>query len=194
MPMFLRTTLMVVLTLLSIAVCAQQKVAAPLSGGGTRTTVAPLAVVDATGKTVGRYASSYDFGNGGAVAVAYATINGLSTTLKLGPGEPVSGIWSVALVLASSKGLYFASNDCSGAPYVAPSYYGVRPSSYMVVNGSKLLYLASTLQATLVFAGSNLRFNGTSNVCYLWGATDYLLPANAPVDIGAMFAEPFTVQ
>lgn len=193
MPNFVRSTLALALAVSSCAVCAQSRLAAPSSSGGTRTAIAPLTVVDAAGRVVGRHATSYNSARG-TWAVAYTTINGTSTTLPLGPAQPVNGISSAALALSSSEGLYFASNDCSGAPYVALSYYGVRPSSYMVVNGSKLLYVASTLLATLVLAGSNLRFNGTSNVCYAYGISDYLLPAAAPVDIGAMFSEPFSIQ
>lgn len=182
----------------ALVMAASMAVAAP---GGNKPpadpNASPLTVFDANGKVVGRLAhvssaSPAAYANAPAV---YVSINGVTTTFKLGFVE-TGGYTNWERVTPLAEGaLYFTTSDCSGTAYMA---YGTgtkligRPSMVLYTGGSSpknLLYIAAAVAPVNVTVGSILTTVCTATAQYIGG-----VPVGTPFDLTSTFAEPYTVR
>lgn len=178
----------------SAAVFAASVLAAPPSGGGggggaTKTAVNPLLVVDANGKTVGRY----DFEPNSGFAWVYFTVGSVLAKAPLvsdvQAGNPVLRWFNAN----DSEAFYYESADCSGTAYLSISASsGVRRASTAKVGSTTLLSAPGTAVAAQLM-GNSYRQGGS---CFAQQG-GFIIFNPAPVievDITLTWAEPFTVQ
>lgn len=153
-----------------------------VGGGNQVQTNQALLVVDANGKTVGRYSGSSVF----------ATIKGTKTVLALSADK----VGSTLLNFAGGS-IYFQSTDCTGTPYLlqAPAQ-GVLPSTTLRSGGRTYVYIAQqTTAIPEVQFGSQLKSAAVGDAtCILEPDIYYAYPTSPPADITKTFAPPFTIQ
>lgn len=158
---------------------------------------APLLVLDADGKTIGK------FGSGPSNTFVAIKLKGESYAVDLSIGfygdYPYQFEDFSKLQFASTT-FYFLSFDCSGTPYIATKQpVGMKPAAI-------LRYGAGPTQRMFLvpFQGKGYlkgplyhsRWDGTCQTAFSSPAGDGLglAPAGPSIEITGMFKEPFTVE
>ena len=144
--------------------------------------LAPLTVVDARGKTVGRWMS--------APGAVYMTINNklVGTGLHIKDNLPLP-------LYFDRRNIFFANADCTGAAYIEPIFSGVRSAVIAPINGRVLAYVSTgaPYADTSFRSFANYDFQVEAYICAPFESTFLLLPASA-VNITGTFTEPLTVR
>jgi len=159
----------------------------------TRKPLGPLVVVDAAGRTVGRFGGSFQHLHTDALAKGvYATINGALVAIQMsscyGPGDGISTTfcWGAGRV-------FFGSSDCTGPVMIESSIFGAGAPVNEVLRttpgGPAFLYIASG-PMTLKQYNSIQDMNG----CYAVSGSAQIFDAAAPIDLSTMFTERFHIE
>jgi hypothetical protein len=159
----------------------------------TKKPLGPLVLVDATGRTVGRYGGPLlDPQSGGLIQTVYATINGRLVAIKLSSCYTPSIDGNSTSLCWGSGELYFASSDCSGPAMIRISLSTGGPVAEVVRpirGGAAFLYMAS--------GPWNVRsYYSIQNIDGCFAATGQaaLFDAAAPIDLSMMFTERFHME
>jgi hypothetical protein len=155
----------------------------------------PLVLVDATGRTVGRYGGlflNYQSQSGVLEQVVYATINGTLVALKLSSCYTPSIDVNVTSLCWGSGEVYFGSSDCSGPGMIqntisvgGPVAEVLRP----VRGGPAFVYIASG-------AWQVRQYNSIRNIdaCFAASGQRLLFDTAPPIDLSTMFTERFHIE
>jgi hypothetical protein len=155
----------------------------PPPNPAARTPVAPLTVVDSTGKTVGRF---------GYPDLVYLNINSQLFATPLGNRD---NTFASGLDFAQ-RPVYFETTNCTGTAYISVQAFGVRTAVMAKVgglNGQAVAFIASGDLAQRIWR-SSANWNGAGYVCSSQGDQVEFLYPTTPVDITGMFREPFVIQ
>ena len=160
----------------------------PPAAPGEGRPFAPLVVVDANGKVVGR------FGEGGGEMHAYTTIDGKLVAIPFAENYiTAAGAFTDFLGIAQ-KNVQFTSTDCSGTPYIHEGYgrgAGALRTATVQVDGKWRLYVAASMETQAVPLRS-LLYKGSCSQIQNPIPAYTAFPANDPVDF--TFTEPFTIR
>ncbi len=158
--------------------------AAP-GGGAAKTTVAPVAVVDATGKTVGRF---------GYPDMVFVNHNAVLFAAPLGNRDPsyASGLDF------SQRPLYYTTSNCTGTAYIAVQAFGVRTAVVAMVGGlggQTVAFISSGDLPAQTSWLSSINWNGTSYACTSQVTPqEQVLSPTTGVDVTGVFVAPFFIQ
>jgi hypothetical protein len=161
--------------------------ASPLRVVPSSPTVAPLSVVDSTGKTVGRF---------GYPSFAYMRINNL---FFAAPVARRDNIFAAGLDF-SQQPIYYETTDCTGSAYIAVNG-GVIPG---VVRSSVVAMVGGLGGQTVAFIGDGNYSTRTSNSSLVWGGASYtcvssgqtqtLSQVTDTLEVTGMFTAPLVIQ
>ena len=155
-----------------------------------------LVVVDATAKTIGRYGGYSGEACGlcatGAHSIVYAPINGMLVSIKL------TDFYNGTMTVNSTQFvwlhgvLYFASSDCSGDPMIPLQSAGGATVAevYSAPDADQRLLYVAKGAATFRQVASVI-VNGS---CSTTTGTHFLFETQPPVNLSALFTEPFHVE
>jgi hypothetical protein len=160
------------------------QLAGPATIGG-RIPGSAVAVVDANGKTIGRYI-------GDALILPYA---GELIAMQLQPdwndtlGKPNSGGFSW-----TRYGLFYVSTDCSGTPYFWTASYGTRYNGVTVNDGGQFYaYIGEPAKAQAVTIQSYYDFTAAN--CHPYTApTQPFMALSTVVALGRLGTPPFFLR
>jgi hypothetical protein len=152
------------------------------------------AIVDATGKTVGRYVGNFQM---------ITTINGQWVTVILGnEKDPAGNPRNTGKMVVQTDlflSFYYASYDCSGTAFVQPTGNAGAIAQVGRIGATKNAWTSSASEYTLLMPQSarGVYPDGTVTGCnpYDSGGYSYIMfPVNPPVDLKTLWTEPLTVQ
>jgi hypothetical protein len=170
--------------------------ASPLRVVPQATAIAPLTVVDATGKTVGRYGAGTGFS--GLPDLVYVKINDQLVVSPLGHRD---NTFASGLDFAQLP-VYYQTADCTGTAYIDGLFaetFSVRHAVLAKVgglDGQVVAYVASGSEwrpaADMSFSSSQ-RWNGTNYQCFTEQAVATAFPTSE-IDVTGMFTAPLVIQ
>jgi hypothetical protein len=153
----------------------------------------PLAVVDANGNVLGRYATDASYGE----FVVYSSPYGLAS---IGLVQDDDNVQHWSLLDLQFDNIFFHSTDCTGPGYFATNVVGSSgrlPSFLMHVGTHQYLWVADSGAKVVVNAGQ-VRSTYNNGACSLFtlqrGAASAFVGSKPPIDLATMFTPPFTMR
>lgn len=152
-------------------------------------TVSGVAVVDSTGKLMGKF-----LGGGGVML----TVGGATYGLSLQGFQDSNGVIDNTKMQFSTSSRFYRSTDCTGEAYaylIAPSL-GVNQA--VIINdedGRTLLFPARPTDMEYISAGSQLTVPSSEPfTCVTYSDQRYVVLLQSPIDITGQFTPPFTIK
>lgn len=172
----------------------QAAAAASGGGGGSKgIATAPLNIVDADGKIVGRYATSPSWGYGPVVALAY---NGqtMLTTLDVAVDPTLGALgFTWADPTGNSKQTVYSSADCSGAAYIHQSYLGSPYLGMSVIEAGQMYVVVAETRPLFVSLSSV--FEHANSACFSFSPfSGGVFPVVATLPANQFGIPPFSVR
>lgn len=167
---------------------------APLFAAPRPAPIAPLTVVDATGRTVGRYVMI----SSQPPNLVYVTINNQLVVSVLGHRD---NLFADGLDF-SQQPLYYQTPNCTGTAYIDAVFVPSRAVRYAVLakvgglGGQVIAYVSLGTEwqpEQNVSFSSSRKWNGTNYQCFTEAAVLTAFPTSE-IDVTGMFTEPFVIQ